>query len=57
MVLTTAGPLGGKQPFLALMFQAAAVLCFIIAIIFLFKKIVTGEDYKKKKVQQVEDAK
>lgn len=49
LVLSTAGPLGGKNYFLNAGFLVVGVVCIIIALIFLFKRKITGGNFGEPK--------
>lgn len=51
IVLSTAGPLGGKNQFLAVAFIVVGIICLVIALIFLFKKKVTHNNFGEAKTK------
>lgn len=45
IVLSTAGPLGGKNQFLFASFLVVGIFCIIIAFVFVFKKKLTNNAF------------
>ena len=43
--MSNSGPLGGKNPFLAIAYIIVGVLCLLIGIIFLAKKKMTANKF------------